>query len=96
MSIEIIAQINFLNSKLGGRNTPFGQGLSPRVIFSTSKTEYLSEFKIEKSKTIFPGDQVKLVLKIKGQPGILIYEGVSFDLFEGEKIIGNGVIMGIL
>ena len=96
MFVEITAQINFLDSELGGRNVPFGQGLSPKLIFNASNTEYFTEFNIEESKTIFPGEQIKLELKIKAQPSILIHKGASFDLFEGEKNIGNGTIMEIL
>ncbi len=96
MYTEITAQINFLASEYGGRNTPFGQGFSPRLIFSTSNIEYFIEFNIEESKTIFPGEKIKLELKIKGESTTFIHRGSSFDLFEGEKIIGNGTIMEIL
>tara|TARA_B100000401_G_scaffold356371_1_gene253840 strand:+ start:233 stop:556 length:324 start_codon:yes stop_codon:yes gene_type:complete len=93
---EIAAQINFLDSEHGGRNVPFGQGFSPKLMFNTSNIEYFTEFNIKESKTIFPGDQIKLELKIKGEPSIFIHKGASFDLFEGEKNIGNGTIMEIL
>ena len=50
MFIEIAAQINFLNSDEGGKNVPFGQGLSPKLVFKTSTKEYFTEFNIEDSK----------------------------------------------
>jgi len=94
--IEISAQINFLDSKHGGRTVPFGQGFSPKLKFNNSNPEYFTEFNIEDSAIIFPGDQIKLELKIKGQPSIFLHKGASFDLFEGDKNIGNGTIMEIL
>ena len=94
--IEISAQINFLDSKHGGRTVPFGQGFSPKLKFNNSNPEYFTEFNIEDFAIIFPGDQIKLELKIKGQPSIFLHKGASFDLFEGDKNIGNGTIMEIL
>ena len=96
MLFEISAQINFLDSKHGGRNVPFGQGFSPKLKFNTSNLEYFTEFNIEESAIIFPGDQIKLELKIKGEPSVFLHKGASFDLFEGDKIIGNGTVMEIL
>jgi len=94
--VEVIAQINFFESKKGGRNVPFGHGLSPKLIFNSSDIEYFTEFNIDESITIFPGDQIKLELKIKTVSNILIHKGASFDLLEREKIIGNGTIMEII
>ncbi len=96
MFVVVIAQINFFESESGGRNMPFGQGLSPKLIFSTSDIEYFTEFNIDDSITIFPGDQIKLELKIKTASNIFIHKGASFDLFEREKTIGNGTIMKII
>ena len=96
MFVEIAAQINFLDSDQGGKNVPFGQGLSPKLVFKTSGIEYYADFNIEDSKIIFPGEQLKLELKIKGEPGIFIHKGASFDLFEGESTIGSGTIMEII
>lgn len=96
MFVGVIAQINFFESEMGGRNLPFGQGLSPKLIFNASDVEYFTEFNIEDSITIFPGDQIKLELKIKTAPNILIHKGASFDLLERENTIGNGTIMKII
>ncbi len=92
----VIAQINFLDSESGGKNVPFGQGFSPKLIFNTSNIEYFTEFNVEESKIIFPGDKIKLELKIKGKPSVFVHKGASFDLFEGDRIIGNGVVMEII
>ena len=81
---------------MGGRNVPFGQGFSPKLIFNASNIEYFTEFNLVDSKTIFPGDQIKIELKIKTAPNIFIHRGASFDLLERENTIGNGTIMKIL
>ena len=95
-SSNVVAQISFFHSRKGGRSVPFGQGFSPRLILDASPIEYFTILNIDETETIFPGDQVKIELKIKGNPGIFLHEGASFDLLEGEKIIGNGTIMKIL
>ena len=92
---DIVAQINFFDSESGGRNVPFGQGFSPKLVFDSTPTEYFTELDIDETETIFPGDQLKLQLQIKGSPGIFLHKGASFDLLEGENIIGNGTIMNI-
>jgi translation elongation factor EF-Tu-like GTPase len=93
--MTIAAQVNFLNSDLGGKNSPFGKGLSPKLIFNDSENEFFTELNISDTKIIFPGEQIKLELTIKSDPNILIHKGASFNLFEGEKNIGNGTIMEI-
>jgi translation elongation factor EF-Tu-like GTPase len=94
--VGVIAQINFFQSEMGGRNVPFGQGFSPKLILNASDVEYFTELNIKESMTIFPGDQIKLELKIKSAPNILMHKGASFDLFEREKNIGNGTILKII
>ena len=96
MFVEVVAQINFFETDMGGRNVPFGQGLSPKLLFNSSNIEYFTEFNMVDSKTIFPGDQIKLEIKIKSAPNIFIHKGASFDLLERENTIGNGTIMKIL
>ena len=96
MFVEVIAQVNFFETDMGGRNVPFGQGLSLKLIFNASNIEYFTEFNLVDSKTIFPGDQIKIELKIKTTPNIFIHRGASFDLLERENTIGNGTIMKIL
>jgi len=93
---DIEAQIHFFDSDKGGRNVPFGQGFSPKLQFDSSPYEYFTVLDIEESETIFPGDQVKLNLRIKGEPGIFLHKGASFDLIEGENTIGSGTVMNTL
>ncbi len=93
---NIIAQISFYDSESGGRNVPFGQGFSPKLVFDSSSKEYFTELEIDKTQTIFPGDKLKLQLKIKGEPGIYLHKGASFDLHEGDKKIGNGTVMKLV
>ena len=96
MFTEVIAQINFFHSDSGGKNLPFGKGLSPRLVFDTSNIEHFTELNIDDSKTIFPGEQIKVELKIKSDSAIIIYKGLSFDLLENENLIGEGTILEIL
>lgn len=93
---DVVAQISFFHASKGGRSVPFGQGFSPRLIFDASPIDYFTILNLDETETIFPGDQVKMELKIKGNPGIFLHQGASFDLLEGEKTIGNGTIMKII
>ena len=95
-SSEILAQIAFLSTKNGGRSVPFGQGFSPKLVFDSSPCEYFTIFNLSDSDTLFPGDQIKLQLQIKGNPGIHLHKGASFILLEGQRTIGSGTIMDIL
>ena len=92
---NVVAQISFFHSNQGGRSVPFGQGFSPKLIFDASPVEYFTILDLNENETIFPGDKIKLQLKIKGEPGIFLHKGASFDLLEGENTIGNGTIMKI-
>lgn len=93
---DIQAQIHFFDSDKGGRNVPFGQGFSPKLKFDSSPFEFFTLLDIEETDTIFPGDQLKLTLRIKGEPGIHLHKGASFDLIEGENTIGSGTVMQTL
>lgn len=93
---EALVQITFFESKKGGRSVPFGQGFSPKLILDGNPTEFFTELNIDESKTLFPGDQAKLEIKIKGYPGIYLHAGASFDLLEGSRIIGSGTIMKLI
>lgn len=93
---EAIAQIYFFSSEDGGRSIPFGQGFSPRLVFDSSPVEYFTELQLEESDTLYPGDQIKLQIKIKGVPGIFLHTGASFDLLEAENKIGSGTIMQLI
>lgn len=93
---EVNAQITFFESGKGGRNIPFGAGFSPKLILDGSPIEFFTELTIDDSETIYPGDQLKLPIKIKGNPGIFLHAGASFDLKEGENIIGTGTVMKLM
>lgn len=94
--VEVIAQITFFESDKGGRNIPFGSGFSPKLILDSSPMEYFTELDINDSDTIYPGDQIKLPIKIKGSPGVFLHAGASFDLKEGENTIGTGTVMKVI
>tara|TARA_Y100000766_G_C18904208_1_gene604952 strand:- start:110 stop:400 length:291 start_codon:yes stop_codon:yes gene_type:complete len=94
--VEVVAQITFLKAEKGGKKIPFGKGFSPKLVFNKSNIEYFTEFNMLDNKIIFPGEQIKLTLKIKCSQNIYIHSGASFDLLEMEKIIGDGTIMKII
>ncbi len=96
MFVEVVAQITFLKAEKGGKKIPFGKGFSPKLVFNKSNIEYFTEFNMLDNKIIFPGEQIKLTLKIKCSQNIHIHSGASFDLLEMEKIIGDGTIMKII
>lgn len=90
--IQCVAQISFLHTEIGGKQIPFGNGFSPKLQFDGSPIEYFTELIIENDVIIYPGDQLKLVIAIKGEPGIYLHAGASFNLLQADYIIGLSLI----
>tara|TARA_B110000211_G_C13925753_1_gene484870 strand:- start:379 stop:678 length:300 start_codon:yes stop_codon:yes gene_type:complete len=88
----IKTQVYFFTEKQGGRNTPFGAGFNPKIKFDGSFDELFTELILEEEDVLFPGDNVKLELTVKGAPDYHLYKGASFDFFEGDRKIAEGSV----
>lgn len=92
----IEVQVCFLSEEEGGRSIPFGVGFSPKLQLDGSPSVLFTELEIDEGEVLYPGDNAKLVMKLKGNPSFYLHSGASFDLFEGELKIGSGSVMKIL
>jgi translation elongation factor EF-Tu-like GTPase len=88
----IKTQVYFFTEKQGGRNTPFGAGFNPKIKFDGSFDELFTELILEEDDVLFPGDNVKLELTVKGAADYHCYRGASFEFIEGERKIGEGSV----
>ncbi len=93
MKHQIKTQVYFFNESEGGRNTPFGSGFNPKIKFDGSVEELFTSLVLEDDEVIFSGDNVKLKLIVKGASEFYLYQGASFELFEGDKKIGEGSVL---
>lgn len=93
---QCIAQVTFLQTNKGGRTLPFGNGFSPKLQFDGSPLEFFTELVIDNDVILYPGDQLKIQILIKGDPGSSYHAGSSFNLIQSDHTIGTGIIMKTL
>lgn len=89
----VLAQIIFFSESNGGRSTPFGNGLSPKIQLEHDPAEYFTELLADDKTMFFPGDQYRIEISIKNLPANALYRGLGFKLLQGEQHIGNGTIV---
>ncbi|KAK6466025.1 mitochondrial translation elongation factor TU [Scheffersomyces coipomensis] len=93
---KFLASLYVLTTEEGGRHSSFGENYKPQAFFRT--TDVTCSFKFpegeDHSKMIFPGDNVEMVGElIKATP---IEVGQNFNIREGGKTVGTGLITRIL
>ncbi|KAK6201690.1 mitochondrial translation elongation factor TU [Scheffersomyces amazonensis] len=93
---KFLASLYILTTEEGGRHSSFGENYKPQAFFRT--TDVTCSFKFpegeDHSKMIFPGDNVEMVGElIKATP---IEVGQNFNIREGGKTVGTGLITRIL
>jgi len=90
---QIKTQVYFFNESEGGRNIPFGSGFNPKIKFDGSIDELFTSLVLDNDDIVFPGDNVKLKLIVKGASDFYLHKGASFELFEGSRKIGEGSVL---
>jgi hypothetical protein len=97
--IDFIAELEFLTSEQGGRNTPAQSNYRPHIEFD-NYPEYLTSG----NQTYIGKQVVKPGAKVKAEIGILgteyfskrLYENLKFKFCEGSRTIGYGKIIEII
>mgnify|MGYP006111760887 FL=1 len=92
MGYLIKAQVYFFTEKQGGRVNPFGSGFNPKIKFDGSSEEFFTTLILGEQDVLFPGDNIKLQLAVKGVPDLQLFKGASFDLIEGDRKIAEGSV----
>ncbi len=97
--LDFIAELEFLTSEQGGRNTPAHSNYRPHIEFE-NYPEYLTsgnQTYIGKEK-VEPGEKVKAKIAILGTEYFSkrLYDNMKFKFCEGSRIIGFGKIIEII
>lgn len=91
------ALVTFLDSASGGRRSPVSSGYSAQVEADGIRRVAAMQQYGDDEELVYPGDSVtaQFTLLSDVSPG-LFYEGLSFRFYEGEKMVGTGVVTAIL
>jgi translation elongation factor EF-Tu-like GTPase len=95
---HFIALLHFISEKEGGRKTPISSGYRTGIKFSSHGEFILGEHNFIDTDLVFSGDTVNAEItiidfeKLNGK----LYTGLDFDFYEGEILMGKGVVTKIL
>jgi len=87
------AEIYALKADEGGRHTPFTTGYAPQFFFRTADVTGTVHLK-EGTEMVMPGDNVPMIGEILVP--IAIDKGLRFNIREGGRTIGTGVVTKVL
>jgi hypothetical protein len=96
--IDFLAELHYLTTENGGRQTPAKSGYRPQVKFDFSKMTTSGQQIFINKEYVFPGDIVEAKIKIL-TPELfqnMLYENLDFKLTEGAKIVATGKIKKII
>lgn len=94
-SPQIAAQIYYLNATEGGRKTPIQSGYRGQFHIRSSDWDAVQEF--IGTAICNPGETVNVYIKFATAHKIIpMTEGSAFEIREGKRVIGRGVITSII
>lgn len=91
------ALLTYLPAKDGVKTTPVSSGYRPSIKFPFDLELYTGVQTFGDTDLVFPGDTVTAEIALLKSEYVTgkIYEGLDFDFFEGENLIGHGVVTKI-
>ncbi|WP_166437109.1 EF-Tu C-terminal domain-related protein [Niastella caeni] len=97
-SIDFIAELKYLTTEEGGRQTPVFSGYRPQVKFDFDEIQTSGQQTFLNKDTVYPGDTVEASIRIISVEHFehTLTEGMTFEFREGSKVIGTGIIIDIL
>jgi len=87
------AQVYVLTKEEGGRHTPFFNGYRPQFYFRTTDVTGIIDLE-GGAEMVMPGDDITMTIELITP--IAIEEGLRFDIREGGRTVGSGVIAEII
>lgn len=95
---HFIALLTYLPSQKGKRTTPVSSGYRPSVKFPFEQDHFTGVQNFVDSDLVFPGDTVTAEITMLNKEYFegKIYKGLDFDFFEGEDLIGHGIVTKVL
>ena len=93
---DFTASIRLLSTEEGGRKSPVASGYRPSIRFQFD--DYLTTGYHTFTETLEPGKSSIADIKIISRDYFLgkLKEGMLFDIFEGNRKVGNGIITIII
>lgn len=91
------ALLTFVSSKDGGLSTPASSGYRPFLKFPFEQRLFTGIQKFSGTDLVFPGDTVNAEITLPDNNSFKgkLYEGLDFEFFEGDRLIGYGVVTDI-
>lgn len=95
---HFIALLNFIPENEGGRKTPTSSGYRAAIKFSLNNEPILGEYHFMDADLVYSGDSInaEIILIDIEKLNEKIYTGLDFNFFEGEILMGKGVITKIM
>ena len=95
---HFIALVNFNSEQEGGRKTPTSSGYRSQLKFAFQAEPILAEQHFTDEELVFSGDRVNSEITLLSSQDFTgkIYTGLDFDFYEGEHLIGRGIVTKIL
>lgn len=93
---DIEAEITFLKTEEGGRSTPAFSGYRPQFYYD--EMNYAAHQHYPNVSEVHPGQTVTTLLWF-GAPQFHIkkvFVGMTFEIREGSRVVGNGIVTKIL
>ena len=97
-SIDFIADLKYLTTDEGGRQTPAFSGYRPQIKFDFDEMQTSGQQTFLNKDTAYPGDTFEAAIRIISVEHFenTLTEGMTFEFREGSRIIGTGKIIAIL
>lgn len=98
MKPHFIALLTFAAAKKNVKATPVSSGYRAFLKFPYEKELITGRQNFIDSDLVFPGDVVSSEITLFGSASleIKLYEGLDFEFFESENLIGEGTITKLL
>lgn len=88
------ALLTFVSEKEGGRSTPSSSGYRALLKFGFVQKETIGIFTFPDDELVFPGDTVSAEVVLSDLENVKdkLYQGLDFEMFENDVLVGNGVV----
>ncbi|MBF6607405.1 MAG: hypothetical protein ITG00_01550 [Flavobacterium sp.] len=95
--IQFNAVLSFLSEKDGGLATPVSSEHRAAIKLSAFSDRFFGTLKFHETDIVFAGDKVSATITLATADIFpqQIYEGLDFEFYEIDKLIGTGVVTKI-
>jgi len=96
--IDFLAELDYLKSDKGGRNTGALSGYRPQVKFHFSQMITSGQQTFIDKEIVFPGENVIAKIKILSPQFFEkeLFKGLQFEFREGARLIGTGKVLNVI